>query len=64
MPATKLAQRPRHATGTRIRAYTARNRLRAARLRARRPSKGVPLNPGHIKGARFFGRAIFEISGR
>ena len=22
------------------------------------------LNPGHIKGARFFGRAISEISGR
>ena len=24
----------------------------------------VMLNPGHIKGARFFGRAISEISGR
>jgi len=44
MPATKLAQRLRHATGTRISAHTARNRLRAARFRARRPYNGVPLS--------------------
>ena len=47
IPSTKLAQRLRHVTGTRISAYTARNRLRAARLRARLPYKGVPLSAIH-----------------
>jgi len=47
MPATKLVQRLRQATRIRISVYTARNRLRASRLRARRPYKGVPLTQRH-----------------
>ena len=46
-PATELVRRLRQATGTRISVHTARNRLRAARLPARRPYKGVPLTRGH-----------------
>jgi hypothetical protein len=41
MPGTKLVQY------LRISIYTARNRLRVARLRARRPYKGVPLTQRH-----------------
>ena len=47
MTATKLMQRLRQATGTKISVYTARTRLRATRLRARRPYKGVPLTQRH-----------------
>ena len=37
----------RNATGTQICAKTVRNRLRAARLRGRRPYVGVPSTPDH-----------------
>ena len=47
MPATSLMQRFRQVTGTIIYVYAARNRLRAARLRARRPYKGVLLKQRH-----------------
>lgn len=47
MPARKLVNQLRAATGTRISVYTARNRLRAARLRARRPYVGIPLTARH-----------------
>ena len=43
----KLAQRLRNVTGTRISDMTVRNRLHAARLRARRPYVGVPLTARH-----------------
>lgn len=47
LSSTKLAGLVRNATGTRICARTVRNRLRAARLRARRPYVGVPLTIRH-----------------
>ena len=47
MLATNLVQRLRQATGTRISVYTDRNRLSAARLRARRLNIGVPLTQCH-----------------
>jgi len=47
MSATKSVQRHRQATGTRISDYTARNKLRATRIRARQPYKGVPLTQRH-----------------
>lgn len=47
MTTKNLAQRLRQATGTLISHYTARNRLRAARLTARRPYKGVLLTVRH-----------------
>ena len=58
MPATKLVQRLRHATGTRISVYTVRNRLRTARPRAWQPYKGIPLMQRHrvarLDWVRFF----------
>ena len=47
MAASKLTEHLRHATGTRITVYTARNRLRAARLHSRRPYKGIQLTGRH-----------------
>ena len=44
---TKIAGFVRNETGTRICARTVRNRLRAARLRGRRPYGGVPLTRNH-----------------
>jgi len=52
MPATKLVQRLKQATGTRISVYTDRNRLSTARLRAWRLYIGVPLTQRH-RVARF-----------
>ena len=47
LSSTRIAGLVRNATGTRICAKTVRNRLRAARLRGRRPYVGVPLTPDH-----------------
>ena len=47
MSSTRIAGLVRNATGTRICARTVRNRLRAARLRGRRPYVGVPLTRDH-----------------
>ena len=47
MAVPKLVERLRHATGARISHKTARNRHRSARLRARRPYKGIPLTARH-----------------
>ena len=47
MSSTRIACLVRNATGTLICARTVRNRLRAARLRGRRPYVGVPLTRDH-----------------
>ena len=47
LSSTRIAGLVRNATGTRICPKTVRNRLRAARLRGRRPYVGVPLTPDH-----------------
>ena len=47
MAASQLTEHLRHATGTRISVCTARNRLRAARLRSPRPYKGIKLTGRH-----------------
>ena len=44
---TRIAGLVRNATGTRVCARTVRNRLRSARLRARRPYVGIPLTRAH-----------------
>ena len=44
---TRISGLIRNATGTLICAKTVRNKLRAARLRGRRPYNGVPLTPDH-----------------
>ena len=46
MAASKLTEHLRHATGTRLSVYTAKNHLRAARLHSRHPYKGIQL-AGH-----------------
>ena len=47
MAAPNIVEHLRHATGTRISVYTARNRLRAARLRSRHPFRGFQLTGRH-----------------
>ena len=47
LSSTRIAGLVRNATGTRICPKTVRNRLRAARLRGRRPYVGVPLTPAN-----------------
>ena len=47
LSSTKIAGLIRNTTGTRICLRTVRNRLRAARLRGRRPYVGVPLTRNH-----------------
>ena len=47
MAAPNIVEHVRHATGTRSSVYTARNRLRAARLRSRHPYRGFQLTGRH-----------------
>ena len=47
MAAPNTVEDLRHATGTKISVYTARNRLRAARLRSRHPYRGFQLTGRH-----------------